>query len=75
MDKTRRVFLCHNSSDKALVESVALAMLKAGAVRTWLDTWEIRGGEDWKEHIRREFAASWSCIAFGLTLISRTQLD
>lgn len=64
VDKTRRVFLCHNSSDKALVESAALAMLKAGAVRTWLDTWEIRGGEDWKEHIRREFAESWSCIVF-----------
>lgn len=64
LDQTRRVFLCHNSLDKARIESLALALLKAGAVRTWLDTWEIRGGDDWEAHIRREFTASWSCIVF-----------
>jgi len=59
-----RVFLCHNSLDKEQVKALALVILKAGAVRTWLDTWEIAGGKDWEDHIRREFASSWACVVF-----------
>jgi WD40 repeat protein len=62
--KSGRVFLCHNSREKEIIKSVALRLLSEGAIRTWLDTWEIPGGADWENHIRREFAASWSCLVF-----------
>jgi hypothetical protein len=62
--KVSRVFLCHNSLDKEQVKALALLILKTGAVRSWLDTWEIAGGRDWEDHIRREFASSWSCLVF-----------
>lgn len=62
--KVSRVFLCHNSPDKEQVKALALLILKASAVRSWLETWEIVGGRDWEDHIRREFASSWSCLVF-----------
>lgn len=62
MDIVSRVFLCHNSLDKEFVKSLALVLLRSGAIRTWLDTWEIVGGKDWEEHIQREFAKSWGCL-------------
>jgi hypothetical protein len=62
MANTGRVFLCHNSNDKALVKQLALALLQLGAVRTWLDEWETTGGDRWESHIRKEFSASASCL-------------
>jgi hypothetical protein len=74
-----RVFLCHNSKDKDEVKNLALVILKGGAIRAWLDTWEIPGGKDWEDHIRREFAASWSCIVLvgphGLGPFQRKELE
>lgn len=64
MERVSRVFLCHNSSDKESIQSLALSLLKSSAVRSWLDRWEIPGGQDWEEHIRREFANSWACLVF-----------
>jgi hypothetical protein len=64
MNKVSRVFLCHNRVDKEVVKSLALELLKRGAVRTWLDSWEIPGGKEWESHLRREFAASWSSLVF-----------
>jgi hypothetical protein len=61
-ERVSRVFLCHNNKDKPLIEPMALALLKASALRTWLDRWEIRGGKDWEEQVRREFAESWACL-------------
>src|SRR5690349_2642311 len=62
MAKKGRVFLCHNSREKAQIKALALALLTRGGIRTWLDSWEIPGGQEWEEHLRREFAASWSCL-------------
>lgn len=62
MDSVGRVFLCHNSLDKEFVKSLALVLLRSGALRTWLDTWEIIGGKDWEEHVQREFFKSWACL-------------
>jgi hypothetical protein len=62
--KKGRVFLCHNSREKEQIKPLALDLLSLGGIRTWLDTWEIPGGADWERHIRREFAASWSCLVF-----------
>jgi WD40 repeat protein len=62
--KTGRVFLCHNSREKETIKALALRLLSEGGIRTWLDTWEVPGGADWEKHIRREFAASWSCLIF-----------
>lgn len=59
-----RVFLCHNSREKDAIKPLVMALLSSFGVRTWLDTWEIPGGDEWEQHIRREFAASWSCLVF-----------
>lgn len=59
---TTRIFVCHNSLDKEQAEDIALALLKAGGARTWLDRWEIRGGSDWEAHLREEFSATSQCL-------------
>lgn len=64
MASSGRIFLCHNSLDKAQVQEVALALLKFGGVRTWLDQWEIRGGTKWETHLRKAFAESSACLVF-----------
>ena len=42
------VFLCHNSSDKPLVRSLA-TQLKERGFSVWLDEWELIPGRPWQE--------------------------
>jgi WD40 repeat protein len=64
MSRKGRVFLCHNSREKDGIKQISLALLSSGAIRTWLDTWEIPGGDTWEQYIRRGFVSSSSCLVF-----------
>ena len=43
-------FLCHNSSDKPLVRTLA-TILKERGISVWLDEWDLMPGRHWQEAI------------------------
>ena len=51
-----KVFCCHRSTDKPVVEPFA-ERLRADGVDAWLDTWEIRPGDDFVTRINEGLAA------------------
>jgi endonuclease I len=48
------VFLCHNTVDKAAVETVA-TMLRARGIRCWLDKRELKPGTPWRKFVDTEW--------------------
>lgn len=64
-----RVFLCHASEDKPLVQKVSDALRRAGC-DTWLDQERkpdesgLRGGDAWDNEIQRQMEASDFCLIF-----------
>jgi TolB-like protein len=50
---SRAVFLSYASQDAAAAQRICGA-LHAGGVEVWLDTTELRGGDVWDQHIRRQ---------------------
>jgi WD40 repeat protein len=79
VDDSSRVFVCHNSRDSAAARRLALDLLKTGAMRTWVDTWEVPGGEKWEQEIRHAFARSSACLVLlgshGLGRYQRREVD
>ncbi|HEX3105231.1 MAG TPA: toll/interleukin-1 receptor domain-containing protein [Terriglobales bacterium] len=62
MIRKGRIFLCHNSREKETAKTLAVDMLSTVGLRSWIDTWEIPGGQDWEKHIRSAFVSSSSCL-------------
>ena len=64
-----RVFLCHASEDKPLVQKVSDALRRAGC-DTWLDQERkpdesgLRGGDAWDAEIQKQMEASDFCLIF-----------
>jgi hypothetical protein len=52
-----RVFLCHAHQDKEIVQTLYTRILEAG-IHAWLDSEELRPGQDWQYAIRRELLKS-----------------
>jgi hypothetical protein len=51
-----KVFLCHASEDKQLVEQVYVRLsARFPNIHGWLDKYEIRGGDDLIETIHAEY--------------------
>jgi hypothetical protein len=57
------VFLCHNSSDKPAVKSIAQA-LKARGLLPWLDQWELPPGQQWQPLLEKQIASIRSAAVF-----------
>src|SRR5215471_6245758 len=57
------VFLSHNSSDKAAVETIA-RKLKDSGVTPWLDTWNLIPGRAWQPAIEEALEECLSCAVF-----------
>ena len=49
----KAVFLSHASEDSEAAERICLA-LRAGGIEVWFDQNELRGGDAWDQHIRRQ---------------------
>jgi hypothetical protein len=52
-----KIFITHSPKDKAWVRSFARALEGQGAA-VWLDEWELRAGDDWREALERGLRAS-----------------
>lgn len=52
LPQTLKVFLCHSSSDKAIVRSL-YSRLRADAIKPWMDENDILPGQDWDLEIRK----------------------
>ena len=71
-----RVFLCHASEDKPLVQKVSDSLRRAGC-DTWLDQDRkaddsgLRGGDAWDNEIQKQMEASDFCLIF----VSRNLLN
>lgn len=57
------VFLCHNSSDKPAVKSIANA-LKARGLLPWLDQWELPPGQPWQPLLEKQIASIRTAAVF-----------
>lgn len=57
------VFLCHNSSDKPAVKSIAQA-LKARGLLPWLDQWELPPGQPWQPLLEKQIANIGAAAVF-----------
>lgn len=64
------VFLCHSSSDSAVVQKLAERLLREG-VKPWYDKWEIRAGDSLTQKIS---AGIESCDAF-VIVVSRASTE
>jgi len=54
---TRKVFLCHSSSDKPRVRALRRSLLDGG-IEPWFDEEDILPGQDWELEIRKAIRAS-----------------
>jgi hypothetical protein len=52
-----KVFLCHSSSDKAVVRTL-YSKLKEDGVNPWLDEEDLLAGQDWNQEIKRSVGNS-----------------
>ena len=52
-DRSKAVFLSYSSDDQAAAERLCEGLAAAG-IETWLDRSELRGGDAWDAHIRRQ---------------------
>jgi WD40 repeat protein len=57
------VFLSHNSTDKPLVEALAVRLRREG-IESWLDKWHLVPGETWQDKLQRGLAECATCAAF-----------
>ena len=46
------IFLSYASKDRSFVEFIKNELETKGRYSTWMDTYEIRGGDDWEEQIK-----------------------
>lgn len=58
------VFLCHNSSDKDMVEMIAQRLEDEASLRPFLDKWHLVPGEPWQEDLETALDASTTCAVF-----------
>lgn len=52
-----RVFLCHAHKDKEIVHTLYTRIMETG-IHAWLDSEELRPGQNWQYAIRRELLKS-----------------
>lgn len=57
------VFLCHNSSDKEAVRSIA-RRLQVGGIRPWLDDEQLQPGRSWQVMLEEQIARIRSAAVF-----------
>jgi DNA-binding NtrC family response regulator len=50
-----RVFLCHNSTDKAQVKAIARRLKDLG-ISVWLDEWDLRPGTRWRPALEEQMS-------------------
>jgi len=57
------VFLSHSSSDKPVVEKLAVKLEQAGC-RPFLDKWHLVPGKPWQEALEAAIRQSATCVIF-----------
>jgi CheY-like chemotaxis protein len=57
------VFLCYNSSDLEDVELIARSLLRSG-ILPWLDHWQVRPGQRWRQILEEAIEALRSAAVF-----------
>jgi tetratricopeptide (TPR) repeat protein len=57
------VFLSHNSSDKPVVEKIAVRLKQCG-LEPWLDKWNLTPGGDWQDELAAGIHAASACAVF-----------
>ena len=62
--KKTSVFLSHNSSDKAAVETIAAKLNQAIDIEPWLDKWNLIPGDPWQEALEDALSECDVCIVF-----------
>lgn len=58
-----KIFLCHNSKDKAVVKMVAAQLLKR-KYTVWLDEWDIQPGALWQQVLQDEISQVAAGVVF-----------
>ncbi len=58
------VFLSHHSSDKALVERIAVRLEKEAGLKPFLDKWDLVPGESRQEEVEEALDQSATCAVF-----------
>lgn len=57
------VFICHNSADKAEVDTI-VSWLDAKGIRLWYDKFELRPGADWQRFVAEDWPKIQSLAVF-----------
>lgn len=73
MDRTRKVFVSHASEDKDRFVREFAAKLLAEGIETWLDEWELAGGDSLPDRIFREGIGESDAVVVVVSHVSVTK--
>lgn len=73
MDRTRKVFVSHASEDKDRFVREFAAKLRAEGIETWLDEWELVGGDSLPDRIFREGIGESDAVVVVVSRVSVTK--